>query len=127
MDILENTPTISHEINSLIRLCWDNHEDADYDIILRHSLSYFTVRDSEGMLIAFCNLAWDGGRHATIFDLNVHPDHRHKGIALSLINKAGQVAIDNKIKYFHVDFNPQLEPLYKKAGFDMIAAGLMVL
>ncbi len=127
MDILEKTAVSNDEVNALIRLCWTAHNEADYQIILSHSLSYFVVRDDKGVLIAFCNLAWDGGRHATIFDLNVHPNYRHQGLALKIMKRAKQVATDNKINYFHVDFDPKLGPLYKKAGFAMISAGLICL
>ena len=127
MKILKNAAVSSGEINVLMALCWDEFEDTDFDRILQHSLAYFTIRDDQNRLIGYCNLAWDGGRHASLFDLNIHPDFRHQGLAIKMIQQVKQVAIDNNIRFFHVDFDPTLEPLYKKAGFDMISAGLMLL
>ncbi len=121
-----NSSVTSLEINALMHVCWDAHEECDYQNILVKSLSYATVRDGD-TLIGFCNLAWDGGRHATIFDLNVHPDFRKQGLALKMLEMLKGVAKSNNVKFLHVDCSPHLEPLYKKAGFEMISAGLICL
>lgn len=126
MIIEQNSDITSDEINSLMSLCWDDFEEVDYQHILDKSLAYITAR-YDSQLIGFYNLAWDGGRHATIFDLNVHPDYRHQGVALEMLKMAPIIAKKNNIKFLHVDFDLKLEKLYKKAGFEMISAGIIQL
>jgi len=126
MIIKQNSVVNSDEINSLMSLCWNDHENVNYQSILDKSLAYITVRE-DSKLIGFYNLAWDGGRHATVFDLNVHPDYRHQGIALKMLELAPIIAKKNNIKFLHVDFDLKLEKLYKKAGFEIISAGIIKL
>jgi len=126
MQILVNSPVTSREINALMELCWNDHNESDYQPILERNLAHVVARDNQN-LIGFCNLAWDGGRHATVFDLCVHPDYRHQGIALKMLEWAPKIAQDHGIKYLHVDFDSALEELYKKAGFEIISAGIVYL
>ena len=94
--------------------------------ILEKSLSYITARQNNE-LIGFCNVAWDGGRHATIFDVNVHPKFRRQGVALAMMEPVPKLAKTHGVKYLHVDFDQTLEPLYSKVGFEMISAGIIFL
>ncbi len=127
MNISCRAAVTSDEINALARLCWDDHEGCDYNNILKHSLAWVTARADDETLIGFYNLAWDGGRHALVFDLNVHPDFRRQGIALKMLEHAPRIAKESGVKYLHVDCDVSLEDLYKKAGYEMISAGIVYL
>ncbi len=119
-------PVTSDEINALMQLCWDDHKKCDYSLILEKSLAYVIAREAD-QLIGFYNLAWDGARHAMVFDLNIHPDFRKQGIALQMLEQAPKIAKENGVKYLHVDFDLDLETLYTKAGFSTIRAGIIYL
>ncbi len=76
-------------------------------------------------LVAFVNIAWDGGAHAFIVDTTVHPDHRHRGIGVELVRLASDAARDAGCEWLHVDFEPQLARFYAACGFKETSAGLM--
>jgi len=76
-------------------------------------------------LVGFVNVAWDGGRHGFILDVTVHPENRRMGIATDLLKGALAAARDGNLEWLHVDFDPEYEDLYRKAGYSPTAAGLI--
>ncbi len=77
--------------------------------------------------MGFVNVAWDGGIHGFVLDTTVHPDYRRRGFALALLNEAARAASDHKLEWLHADFVPELEPLYRRAGYRPTNAGLLEL
>lgn len=103
-------------------------EHDDFNETLKRSLAYVIVRDEGGNLIGYCNLAWDGGRHATIFDLNVHPDHRNKDFVFLMLEELLEVAKNTpSLRFLHADFNKSRTKIAEKYGFDIINGGIMYL
>jgi GNAT superfamily N-acetyltransferase len=117
-------PLKSKELNDLYRASWPNHTDADHSQVLERSLAYICIRH-RGHLVGFVYIAWDGGRHAFLLDPTVHPTVRGKGIGLELIKQAVLAAKERGCDWLHVDYEEELEPFYKAAGFRPTKAGLI--
>ena len=111
-------------LQRLWRVAWGSDGPASFQPILRRSLVHVGAYDG-AMLVGFVNVAWDGGMHAFILDTCVDPDCRRQGIAMLLLARAVETARARGAEWLHVDFEPQLEPLYRRAGFGLTAAGLM--
>ncbi len=103
---------------------WGDDGPASFQPILRRSLAHLGAYDG-GRLVGFVNVAWDGGIHAFILDTCVDPDYQRQGIALALLAQAAETARARGAAWLHVDFEPRLEGLYRRAGFGPTAAGLM--
>lgn len=103
---------------------WGDGGPQSFRPILERSLGHVGAYDG-ALLVGFVNIAWDGGVHAFILDTCVHADHRRQGIAMRLLEQAMELARARGAAWLHVDFEPQLEGLYRKAGFGPTAAGLM--
>ena len=115
-----NPPLKNDELNILFA----NQEPTNYHPILERSLSYVCAFRGDH-LIGFVNLAWDGGIHAFILDTIVHPEFRHRGIGINLVNRAAEVAQKRGMEWLHVDFEPHLQSFYDKCGFRNTNAGLI--
>jgi ribosomal protein S18 acetylase RimI-like enzyme len=101
-----------------VRGCWDQIEP--------HSLGWVTARSSDGMLVGFVNVAWDGGDHAFLIDTKAHGDWQHRGIGTEVVRHAAQHAKAAGCEWLHVDFSPDLAPFYFEAcGFRDTDAGLI--
>ena len=111
-------------LQRLWRVAWGSDGPASFQPILRRSLVHVGAYDG-AMLVGFVNVAWDGGMHAFILDTCVDPDCRRQGIAMLLLARAVETARARGAEWLHVDFEPHLEPLYRRAGFGRTAAGLM--
>jgi ribosomal protein S18 acetylase RimI-like enzyme len=97
-----------------------------WDRIRPHSLGWVTARTSDGTLVGFVNVAWDGGDHAFLLDPKTHPAHRRRGIGTTLVRLAAQHAKAAGCEWLHVDFAAELEPFYLDAcGFRPTPAGLI--
>lgn len=92
--------------------------------MLDRSLVYIAAFTRE-QLVGFVNVAWDGGIHGFILDTTVHPEFRRRGVALALLAEAARAAAESGIEWLHVDFEPEFEPLYRKAGYRATEAGLL--
>ena len=103
---------------------WGDGGPASFQPVLERSLAHVGAMDGKA-LIGFVNVAWDGGLHGFILDTSVHRDYQRQGIALRLLERAAEVARQRGVAWLHVDFEPHLEGLYRKAGFGATAAGLM--
>lgn len=103
---------------------WGDAGPESFQPILARSLGHVGAFDAE-TLVGFVNIAWDGGVHAFILDTSVHAKVQRQGIALRLLARAAEVARERGAEWLHVDFEPRLEGLYRRAGFGATAAGLM--
>jgi ribosomal protein S18 acetylase RimI-like enzyme len=111
-------------LQRLWQVAWGNSGPASFQPILRRSLTHVGAYDG-ALLVGFVNVAWDGGMHAFILDTCVDPACRRQGIALRLLAQAAETARARGAAWLHVDFEPHLEPLYRRAGFGDTRAGLM--
>ncbi|MDT0323028.1 GNAT family N-acetyltransferase [Streptomyces millisiae] len=103
---------------------------ADWPGQLRgHSLGWVCARRAtDGRLVGFVNVAWDGGAHAFLLDTVVAADHRRLGVAARLVALAEAEARAAGCEWLHVDFEEHLRPFYLDAcGFRPTAAGLIPL
>jgi ribosomal protein S18 acetylase RimI-like enzyme len=123
--VVEVSPKLSNEaINRLFRVSWPGHQDRDFQKVLSKSLAYLAVREDEALL-GFVNVAWDGGLHGFILDTTVHPAQRRSGMGLALLAAAAKAAKEAGLEWLHVDFDPEFEEFYRKAGFRGTSAGLL--
>jgi GNAT superfamily N-acetyltransferase len=104
------------------------HEPTDEDWqsrVDRFSLGWVCTR-SQGSLVGFVNVAWDGGAHAFILDTMVTPGMRRRGHAARLVAEASRHAAAAGCEWLHVDFEPHLRAFYLEAcGFTSTDAGLI--
>ena len=119
-----NPSVASEDLNSLFTAAWAEHSWLDFDSVLRHSLAFVCAYHEE-RLVGFINLAWDGGAHAFLLDVTVHPDFRRRGIGRRLVREATRVARGRGVEWLHVDFEPNLRNFYRQCGFRPTEAGLM--
>ncbi|MER5305983.1 GNAT family N-acetyltransferase [Streptomyces lasiicapitis] len=95
--------------------------------VRRHSLGWVCAR-SDGDLVGFVNVAWDGGVHAFILDTVVAATHRRTGVGAALVAEAARGARAAGCEWLHVDFDDELRPFYFEAcGFRPTPAGLIAL
>jgi GNAT superfamily N-acetyltransferase len=114
------------ELVELTRAHGGRPEPGWWDKIRPHSLGWVTVRDGPGSLVAFANVAWDGGGHAFLLDPKVRPDHQHQGIGTEVVRRAAAAARRAGCEWLHVDFDQELAAFYFDAcGFDPTPAGLI--
>jgi len=76
-------------------------------------------------LVGYVDVLSDGVDDALIRGLMVDPDYQKQGIALELINIVTATIRKDRIKTVNVLFEPELEPLYRKAGFRIVCGGLI--
>ena len=93
----------------------------------RHSLGWATAR-TDGALVGFVNVPWDGFVHAWLQDVMVTTSERHAGIGVALVRAAVEGARTAGCEWLHVDFDDELRPFYLDAcGFAPTNAGLIQL
>jgi GNAT superfamily N-acetyltransferase len=112
------------EFDQLWRRAWCAPPARPFAPILQRSLGHLGAFERD-RLIAFVNIAWDGGIHAFILDLCTDPDFQRRGIGSELMRRAIALANDRGAKWLHVDFEPHLEVFYRACGFRPSAAGIM--
>lgn len=122
---LQVSPTLTNEqMNQLFSSAWPNHKPRDFRPLLERSLEYIATFD-QAKLVGFVNIAWDGGVHGFILDTTVHVEYQRQGIGLMLLDEAKRIAEQHKLEWLHVDFLPEYESFYRKAGYESILAGLL--
>lgn len=125
MITLQNSPTLTNnQLNELFAAAWPDHTNRDFQPILSRSLAYIASFE-QSQLIGFVNIAWDGGVHGFILDTTVHRDYQRQGIGQMLLDEARRVALKHNLEWLHVDFEPEYESFYRKAGYVPTAAGLL--
>lgn len=103
-----------------------NPERGWWDKIRRHSLGWVTARSSDGELVGFVNVAWDGSDHAFLIDPKTRGSFQHRGIGTRLVRMAAERAKAAGCDWLHVDFEPRLRTFYFDAcGFAPTDAGLI--
>jgi GNAT superfamily N-acetyltransferase len=98
-----------------------------WDRVSPHSLGWVTARDSNGALVGFVNLAWDGGDHAFLLDPKTRPDYQRRGVGTAVVKLAMEGAKAAGCEWLHVDCTRDLGHFYFDAcGFEPPeAAGLI--
>lgn len=97
-----------------------------WDQVRPHSLGWVTARCTDGELVGFVNVAWDGADHAFLLDTKTRLRHQRQGIASAVVAVAAQHAKEAGCEWLHVDFVPDLAPFYLEAcGFGSTHAGLI--
>ena len=114
------------ELREFWHAAWGHRGPADFGAVLSRSLAYLCARDGE-RLVGFVNVAWDGGKHASIFDTAVLPGYRLRGIGTRLVREAIDLARQGGAQWLHVDFESHLADFYRKCGFRPTAAGVIEL
>ena len=123
----------NRQLNELFAAAWPGHETRDFAPVLCHSLTYVTVQapTPDATLLGFVNVAWDGGIHAFLLDLTVHPARQRQGIGRALVQHALDAtrcaAVSPAIRWLHVDYEPHLAEFYGACGFRATHAGLIAL
>jgi ribosomal protein S18 acetylase RimI-like enzyme len=91
-----------------------------------HSLGWVTARSTDGMLVGFVNVAWDGSGHAFLIDTKTRGSYQRRRIGVRLVQVAAHAAKASGCEWLHVDFEPHLRAFYLEAcGFIATEAGLI--
>lgn len=117
-------PLEDSALNALFARAWPDHSPSSYQHVLARSLGYVTGSIGD-RLIAFVNVATDGGQHAFLLDPTVDPAFRRRGIGLALVRRAADLARERGCTWLHVDYEAALAPFYRAAGFRDSLAGVM--
>ena len=124
-NIDRQAPVTPKEIEDLrAAVGWDRCEGTHGQILKRH-FAYYTIRDEDGLLIAYTSVLSDGIADALLLDLVVHPDHQGKGLGKAIVSRAIQDIKDAGIHCFQVTFEERLEPFYAKCGFHILKGGVI--
>ncbi|MFJ9176319.1 GNAT family N-acetyltransferase [Streptomyces sp. NPDC102360] len=119
-------PVTDEEMVDLVRSHGGNDIAGWWTKIQKYSLGWATARDTDGLLVGFVNVAWDGGDHAFLIDTKTRGTHRHRGIGTAVVRLAASSARESGCEWLHVDFEPELHDFYFKAcGFRPTDAGLI--
>jgi len=119
-------PVSDEEMVDLVHSHGGNASVGWWDRIRGHSLGWVAARDTDGLLVGFVNVAWDGGDHAFLIDTKTRGTHQHRGVGGELVRQAVVHARAAGCEWLHVDFEPQLAPFYLDAcGFRPTEAGLI--
>ena len=90
----------------------------DFEDTIEDELVVFKVTDSDGNIIAGCNLIIDCWRFATLDILWVEETYRRQGIGSALIHAAERAAREKGCRFMTLGtFDFQARPLYEKYGF----------
>ena len=93
----------------------------------RLSLGWATAR-SQGQLVGFLNVPWDGDGHAWLQDVIVAPEHQRAGVGTRMVEMAASEAARAGCEWLHVDFDPEHRSFYlHTCGFEPAEAGLRYL
>ena len=76
-------------------------------------------------LVGYVDVVSDGIDDAYIRDLMVHPDHQRRGIGSTLLGMVKEKIRQERIKMVSLVFEPDLIEFYRRAGFHIIAGGLI--
>ena len=120
----------SNEVESLHALGFNRPASFEWDWwqqVTRHSLGWVCAREDDA-LVGWVNVAWEGGVHAFLLDVVVHPSHRRRGIGRQLVAQAELRARNAGCEWLHVDFGEDLRGFYlTECGFSPTGAGLIAL
>src|SRR2546421_12761352 len=117
-------PLTDAELNALFAAAWPDHRQVRFEPVLQRSLIWIAARSSD-RLVGFVNVATDGGTHAFLLDTTVHPNWQRHGIGRRLVVTAADQARASGATWLHVDYEPDLEEVYRACGCRPTAAGLL--
>ena len=112
------------DLRELWLAAWGDRGPADFGLVFSRSLGHLSAYDG-ARLVGFVNVAWDGGRHASMFDTAVHPQYQRRGIGSRLVRGAVDLARERGAEWLHVDFEPHLSEFYRACGFRPTTAALI--
>lgn len=115
------------EVSSLHAVAFERPDEVEpwAERLERYSLGWVTAR-SGGVLVGFCNVVTDGGRHAFLLDTVVDPGHQGTGIGRGLVYRAIEECRAAPVEWLHVDFEIELTPFYLTNGlFRQTTAGIL--
>ncbi len=118
-------PPLEAETVAALRLAvgWDERLE---QIRRAAGRNYLTAACFAGELLAgYVEVISDGVDDAYIRNLMVHPGYRRRGIALGLLRMVTARIRADGIKMANVLFEPDMASLYRKAGFVIVAGGLI--
>jgi GNAT superfamily N-acetyltransferase len=122
--LMRNLPITSEGLNHLRAAAWEGLQTRDWNPIFERSLGWVGATDDD-RLIGFANVASDGGAHAFLLDITVHPHYQRRGIGTALVREASALAHDCGSEWLHVDYEADLEPFYRACGFRPTSAGIL--
>ena len=119
-------PISDDEMVELVGSHGGRPEPGWWDQIRPHSLGWVAARTSDGILVGFVNIAWDGGDHAFLLDTKTRGESQRRGLGTELVGRAAEHAKAAGCEWLHVDFEPHLRSFYFDAcGFRPTDAGLV--
>jgi GNAT superfamily N-acetyltransferase len=119
-------PISDDEMVELVHSYSGRPEAGWWDRIRPHSLGWVSARTSDGVLVGFVNVVWDGGDHAFLLDTRTRGEWQRRGVGTELVGRAVQHAKAAGCEWIHVDFEPHLRAFYLGAcGFRPTEAGLI--
>ncbi len=92
---------------------WPQREPWRLEAISR-TCTWFTAR-ANGELVGTARVLDDGGLHASLWDVIVHPDHRRRGIGTLLVRAAMESCEDRRI--VALVSTPAAVPFFASLGF----------
>ena len=125
MDITRDAPVAPQEIGDLREAVgWDRSEGTYKEILARH-YAHYTMRNREGLLVAYMSVLSDGVADAFLLDLVVRPQYQHKGIGTRMVRRAIADMKAAGVQCVHVTFDDHLEPFYAQCGLHILKAGIV--
>ena len=103
---------------------WDRSE-GHYEQVLTTHYTYYTMRNQDGLLVAYMSVLSDGVADAFLLDLVVRPQYQHKGIGTRLVRRAIVDMKETGVQCVHVTFDEHLEPFYAQCGLHIVKAGIV--
>lgn len=120
-------PVTDQELSRLHAAAFSRDQELEpwVERLERYSLGWVTVRSGE-LLVGFCNIITDGGRHAFLLDVVVDPDHQGTGVGKGLVHRAIEECRSSPVDWLHVDFEADLGSFYMTEGlFRRSTAGIL--
>lgn len=119
-------PIADEEMVDLVDSHGGRSEAGWWDQVWPHSLGWVTARTTDGLLVGFVNVAWDGADHAFLIDTKTRGDWQRQGLGTEVVRRAARHAKAAGCEWLHVDFEPDLAAFYFDAcDFRPTDAGLI--
>ncbi len=105
------------------RVGWEERKEKLEQVI---GQTYLTAACFDGTrLVATIDVISDGVDDAFIRNLVVDPAYQRRGIALGLLKLVVKRLKADQIKTVNILFEPELNGLYRKAGFRIVSGGMI--
>jgi ribosomal protein S18 acetylase RimI-like enzyme len=127
VELTWRAPISDAEMLDLVNSYGGKAETGWWSRVQLHSLGWVSAR-SDGRVVGFVNVAWDGGDHAFLLDTKVHPDFRRQGLGTRIVTMAVGEAKHAGCEWIEVDFDDAdgLAAFYfDSCGFRPTNAGLV--